>query len=412
MRYLLILPVPFFPMDGGRAAVESAFALHLRKLLASLGPKVTSIEVLAPTMSAAQYEASRGSLTTLDAGADHIRFTAAFPLGRGRLGHLLGMPRLVARIWRAVGRAGWVHAGPSQLYFPFENVGLFVGWLRRRRTIYVVDIDHRESARMNLATGVWSRGVYLRRRWLHDAWFAMQHHVARMLCSTLFLKGKALVADFGRGKPHVHCILDCAHSADMVLQAPLQAKKLEVLAASRGLRACYFGRLVAYKGVDRMLRAVHAARAAGSDVTFDVYGGGDALDALRALAAQLALDAVVRFHGSRPYGAEFFAELQGFDVLLAAPLAEDTPRSAIDAQALGIAVLAFATYYYRDLAEDGAGVTTVPWPDVDAMARAMSRLAADRGQLVDLARRGFAFAAANTQEEWLRRRASWTPDLA
>lgn len=412
MRYLLILPVPFFPVNGGRAAVESAFALHLEQLLASLAPAVTAIEVLAPAMGAAEHERLKGSLRTLDAATDRISFTAAFPLGRGRLGHLLGMPRLAWRIWCAVGRARWVHAGPSQLFFPFENVGLLVGWLRWRDTVYVVDIDHRESARMNLATGTWSRGVYLRRRYLHDAWFALQHHVARMLCSTLFLKGKALVADFGRGRPHVHQILDCAHSGDMVLGAPAQAKKLEALAAGRGLRACYFGRLVAYKGVDRMLRAVHAARAAGTDVTFDVYGGGDALDALRTLAAQLGLDTAVRFHGSRPYGPEFFAELQGFDVLLAAPLSEDTPRSAIDAQALGIAVLAFATYYYRDLAADGAGVTVVPWPDVDAMARAMARLATDRSQLADLARRGIAFAAANTQEEWLRRRASWTPGIA
>jgi glycosyltransferase involved in cell wall biosynthesis len=411
MRYLLVLPVPFFPLDGGRAAVESAFALHLQELLASLGPKVTAIDVLAPAMDAARYEAAQGSLQVLDAAADRIAFAPAFPLGRGRLAHLLGLPRLLARIWRAVGRARFVHAGPSQLFTPFENLALAIGWLRRRKTVYVVDIDHRQSARMNLATGAWSRGVAFRRRHLHDRWFALQHHLARWSCSTLFLKGRALVRDFGRGRGHVHQILDCAHSAELVLPAQAQEEKCRRLAAGHGLRACYFGRLVAYKGIDRMLRAVHAARARGAQVTFDVFGDGDQLGTLRALATELQLDAAVRFLGSRPYGPEFFAELAGYDVLLAAPLSEDTPRSAIDAQALGIAVLAFDTYYYRDLAEQGAGVAVVPWPDTDALGDAMVQLAADRVRLVELARASFAFAAANTQEVWLRRRAGWTPGV-
>lgn len=411
MRYLMVLPVPFFSLGNGRAAVEGAFALHLKKLLASLGPRVDAIDVLAPTMAAPTYEATKGSLLELDAAADRIAFAEAFPQNRGRLGHLLGMPRLLARIWRAVGAAGWVHAGPSQLFFPFENVALLVGWLRRRHTVYVVDIDHRQSARMNELTGTWSSGVAWRRRQIHDRWFAIQHHLARWLGSALFLKGRGLVRDFGRGKPHVHCILDCAHSADMVLPPAAQQQKLARLAAGRGLRACYFGRLVAYKGIDRMLRAVAAARTAGADVTFDVYGGGDSLDSLRALTTELGLGAVVRFHGSRPYGPEFFGELAGCDLLLAAPLSEDTPRSAIDAQALGIGVLAFDTYYYRDLAEQEAGVEVVPWPDHQAMATSMVRLAGDRPRLAELAQRGFAFAAANTQEDWLRRRADWTPGL-
>lgn len=411
MRYLMVLPVPFYPLDGGRAAVESAFALHLDKLLASLGPKVTELELLAPTMATGDYEKAKGSLREVDAARDRITFTAAFPLGRGRLGYLLGIPRLLARIWRAVGRVGWVHAGPSQLFFPFENLALFLGWLRRRTTVYVVDIDHRQSARMNLATGTWSPGVAWRRRQIHDRWFAIQHHIARWLGSTLFLKGRALVRDFGRGKRHVHCILDCAHSPDMVLAPPAQADKLAKLAARGGLRACYFGRLVAYKGIDRMLRAVHAARAAGVDVTFDLFGGGESLDALRALTEELDLGKAVRFLGSRPYGPAFFAELADYDVLLACPLSEDTPRSAIDAQALGISVLAFDTYYYKDLAEQDAGVTVVPWPDHAAMAQAMVELARDRARLQQLCRRGLAFAAANTQEAWLEQRAAWTPGI-
>jgi glycosyltransferase involved in cell wall biosynthesis len=161
-----------------------------------------------------------------------------------------------------------------------------------------------------------------------------------------------------------------------------------------------------------MLRAVRSARDLGADVTFDVFGGGEEEPALRRLAGELGLGDAARFHGSRPYGPGFFAELADYDLLLAAPLREDTPRSAIDAQALGIGVLAFDTYYYEELAAQGAGVVTTPWPDPDAMAKALVALAGDRRRLVDLGERGVAFAAANTQESWLRRRAAWTPGVA
>ena len=71
-------------------------------------------------------------------------------------------------------------------------------------------------------------------------------------------------------------------------------------------------------------------------------------------------------------------------------------------------VLAFDSYYYRELERDGGGVSCVPWPDVDAFAARMGTLANDRGQLAELAMKAVRFAAANTQESWLERRARWT----
>ncbi|MFY9342864.1 MAG: glycosyltransferase, partial [Planctomycetota bacterium] len=372
-RYLLVVPVPFHPLPDGRAAIESAFATHLQALLASLRPRITELEVLAPAMDDAAYAASKLSLRELDPAADGIRCTPAYPLNTGRLRFLLGLPRLLLRLWRAVGRAAFVHAGPSPLWRPFENVALLFGWLARRTTVYVTDIDHRESPRMNVATGAWSRGVAFRARHLHGRWTALQHHLARWLCSTLFLKGQALVRDYGRGRAHVHYILDCAHGEDVVLDgARLDAKCRQLAAPGRPLRACYFGRLVAYKGVDRMLDAVAQARGSGAAVTFDIWGAGDAEPALRARVATLRLDRVVTFHAPLPYGGELFTELAQCDLLLAAPLSQDTPRSAIDAQALGLPVLAFDTYYYRELAAQGAGVRVVPWPDVAALAQALA----------------------------------------
>jgi glycosyltransferase involved in cell wall biosynthesis len=217
-----------------------------------------------------------------------------------------------------------------------------------------------------------------------------------------------MVRDFGRGRPNVHFILDCAHSLEMVLDADRQNRKLDRMATRRGIRACYFGRLVPYKGVDRMVQAVREVNRSGVEIVFDVFGAGESLEELRDLVASCGLDSVVHFHGSRPYGQEFFDALESYDVLLAAPLSEDTPRSAIDAQALGMVVVAFDTYYYRELSEMGAGVVVMPWLDCGAMARALMELATNRSRLVELAGCSLAFAATNTQNEWLARRARWT----
>lgn len=411
-RYLVVVPVPFQPLADGRAAIESAFAEHLVQLLASLRPRVARIEVLAPTMDEPAYARSRNTLRVLDADRDQIEFTPSHPAAAGTGRYLLGLPRLLGRMWRAVGRASHVHAGPSHLWRPFENLALLIGCLRRRTTIYITDIDHRESARMNLATGAWSRGAYWRTRLIYQPWISLQHHLARCCCSVLFLKGTGLVRDYGRGRPHVHYLLDCAHGADLVIgDAQLAARCARLVERGAPLRACYFGRLVPYKGIDRMLEAVAAARADGANVTFDVYGAGEAEPALQQHAAALGLAAHVRFHGALPYGKPLFDALEKCDLLLAAPLREDTPRSAVDAQALGMGVLAFDTYYYRELAEQGAGVKVVKWPRTELLAAALRELDADRTALVAMARAGVTFARNNTQEQWLQRRAALTPGI-
>lgn len=408
-RYLVVVPVPFRPLDDGRNAVESAFAEHLRKLLQSLQPRVERLEVVAPVMQAAAYESLRPSLAELRVEVDGVEFTPAYNLPRGTRRHLLAMPRLAFRLWRAVGRSGFVHGGPASLLQPFQNLALLFGWMRGRTTVFVMDIDHRDSPRMSLRSGLYGYGSYWRAQYIQRPWVGLQVRLAAMLCSTLLLKGRALVDDYGRGRRNVHYLLDCAHSAELVVDGDrLLAKHRRIVGLQRPLRACYFGRLVAYKGVDRMLAAVAQARRDGADVTFDIFGAGDCETALRGQTHRLQLQGVVTFHGPMAYGPMLFAELERCDLLLAAALAQDTPRSAVDAQAAGMGVLAFDTYYYRELHDLGAGVELVPWLSVEGLAAALAALAGDRERVVALSRLAVEFARRHSQEDWLRRRAEWT----
>ncbi len=77
--------------------------------------------------------------------------------------------------------------------------------------------------------------------------------------------------------------------------------------------------------------------------------------------------------------------------------------------ARGIPILAFDTYYYRDLSVSGA-VETVPWLSTDAFAAAIKRHCKDR-RLATMIERGIDFAKRNTQEIWLERRVKWTEEF-
>lgn len=407
-NYLLVLPVAFYRIDEHRCATESAFATHLRMLLESLGEVADRITVAAPVVDADRYEKSRQGWATLDANEDRISLIPLHPAGVGRLGYLLRLPSICWRLLRAVAKAGFVHAGPSTLFIPRENIALLLGWVLRRRTVYVVDIDQRETARMNLTTGTWSRGVYLRTRYMHDAWQSLQTRVGSRLATVAMLKGRKLCKDYGRGRKNVHYLLDVAHDGDSVLTDAELDRRCKALATPGPLRIVYFGRLVAYKGVDQMIQAVIDARTTGVDVSLDIFGSGDAEQALSQQIRSAAADSFVRLQGVRPYGIEFLREVGEYDLTMACPLSEDTPRSAIDAQARGLPVLAYDTYYYRELMEDGGGVVCSPWLNPQALATKILELSDDREQLVDLCRRGVRFAAENTQESWLKRRARWT----
>ncbi|HUR29292.1 MAG TPA: glycosyltransferase, partial [Planctomycetota bacterium] len=174
------------------------------------------------------------------------------------------------------------------------------------------------------------------------------------------------------------------------------------------LELVYFGRLTPYKGVDRCIAAVAlAAKQAGVPVRLHVIGAGEQEPSLRQLARWLGVEDQIVFHGALPFGPRLFEALYPMHLALAAPLSEDTPRSALDALASAVPILAFDTGYYADLAKSGA-VECVPWPSVECLAMRIVHFAADKRRLIPLARASVEFARSNTQEKWLRSRIDWT----
>lgn len=407
--YLMVLAVVFRRIGVDRFACESAFVEHLRLMRKMLGDSVSSLVVAGPEVTEEEYRGLVGSWVEVDERAEGIFYHRLHANDASNLRVAWEFPKALVALSRQVARARVIHAGPSFWYRPHSIGSLVLGSMMGKVTVSVTDIDQRESARMNYETGVWSAREYWTNRLLHDTFEHLQHLWAAKRCSLVLLKGKQIAEDYGAGRPNVRCFLDSAFGSEHVIsEAALEAKLARVSDARLPLRFTFYGRLVPYKGVDHMLRALaHALRTPGFDATFDVYGDGPEREALVALTEELGLTPVVRFHGSVSFGPEFFQLLHGLDVLLAAPLSQDTPRSALDAQASGQFVLGYDTYYYRDLAGMGASVQVVPWRDERALGDAMVTLHGDRRRLVASMEAAVRFAHGNTQELWLERRFAW-----
>lgn len=401
----------FHRISSGVIAAESAFCEHLRVLRDKLAPSFTRLTVASPCMPGEQYEESREHLGRIDEEREGIRWVALQPGDAGRV--MFWLRHFVLVLWRLaseVRRAHLVHAGTSHdVYRPIELTALLLAGLFGKRTICVVDIDQRREAAMRHRTGQLGRKSLLLCRYVYDPLRSLQLRGAARWCSLVLLKGRRLCRDYGRDRPHVKYILEAAFSAGQVIAPRELAGKLETLAdPTRPLELVYFGRLTPYKGVDRCIAAL--AQASGRCVApmrLAIIGAGEELQRLQELCARLQVEHLVTFHGALPFGPRLFTELHARHLLLAAPLSEDTPRSALDALASGIPILAFDTEYYASLAESGA-VDLVPWPSVERLAERIAHFSGDKRRLIPMVRAGVEFARANTQESWLDARVRWT----
>lgn len=408
--YLFVIPVPAYPLPDGRFALESAFADHLKMLKQKLGDLAARMVLLSPRMTEADYQRSKKTLVVLDEAKDGIRFRPAYPADASRVAYALQLRRVMATVYDEVKNAAVVHSGYSQLYRPFEFPALMMGSALGKKTISVTDIDNRASPSMLYKAGALSWQGLLVTKLLHQPYIDAQQRIIARVCSLVLLKGADLVKDYGAGRPKVKTFLDAAFSEQHIVAPDVLDEKVRT-SADGPLRLTYFGRLVPYKGIDHMLRAVAHARDLGAPIEMHIIGDGPERLRLEALRDELALAPITTFHGAVPFGDALFTLLRSLHALLAAPLAEDTPRSALDAMASGQIIIAYDSAYYRELHAAGAPVELAPWNDIKALGKRIAACAADRTSLARNMRKATLFARDNTQEMWLDRRVAWTKSL-
>jgi glycosyltransferase involved in cell wall biosynthesis len=367
LNYLMVLNVTFYRTSPSTIAIESSFANHLflikEKLSKRFSRKINLI-VSGPLMSKKEYEFKKNTLREIDEDKENILFE--------------GLPTS--------------NSSPIKLC--------------------VLDIDFRKSALMNYKTKRWSLKSYLLCKYIYDPIRSVQLRIASNLCSLTLLKGKKLCKDYGRLKKKVRYILDASHSEKDIINQEKFSKKITYFKNKDvPLELVYFGRLTAYKGIDCMIKAIGLAkRSTNTKIKFHIIGEGEEKERLMNLTKRLNLGENIFFHGGIKFGKDLFNKLYIYHLLLAAPLSEDTPRSALDAMAAGIPILAFNTYYYKELESSGA-VETVPWLSVNKMADKIVYFSTNKERLIGMSKNAVDFAKQNTQEIWLDRRLDWTYEM-
>lgn len=414
MDYVIAVQAPAYPLSATRFATESAFAQHLRELRESIGGSFERVVLLAPALTDAQYAACRSHLGVVDLEADGVAFVPAHRTDTSAKRFWLHEAwDLWRRVRCTVRRAGVVHSGVSDdVWRPLMAMVNMAAWLERRPVMFLVDIDFREHSRRFRQVGLWSFRQYLINRLVYDPLVYLQVWFAPRMFQLVLLKSDSMVRDFGKGRAHVKNFYDTAHGLEDVLtDDELSERVRELRRIRQPLQVVFFGRFVAYKGLDRAIEAVRIARDRGLDVHLTLIGSGDCEAALRCQVVDAGIEDVVHFVPPVPYGAALFERLRLMHVCVATPLVEDTPRAAFDALARGLPVLAFDISYFRDLAQASQAVVLSRWPDPMAMAERLEQMAADPELLATMAQRGVEFARLNTQAIWLQRRATWMREV-
>ena len=179
-------------------------------------------------------------------------------------------------------------------------------------------------------------------------------------------------------------VLHGARTVAVVNQPVPGGSAVSPISAGGPLRLLCVARLERYKGIDVLLRAAAAARAAGVDFELRLAGDGSERSSLVRLAQELGLTDVT-FLGALPPEA-VAAALQSADLMVLPSRGEGLPVSVVEAMAGGRPVLATRAGGTSEVVQDGVTGVLVEPDRPDQLADALALLAADRAGLQRMAR--------------------------
>jgi len=157
----------------------------------------------------------------------------------------------------------------------------------------------------------------------------------------------------------------------------------------------YLGRLKKYKGVDLVIRSF--AKLEPPTATLEIAGAGEYRTELEQLAKRLGVDSRVRFLGRISEQEKVSLLQRSWATVFASPK-EGWGITNLEAASSGTPVVASNSPGIRESVKHDETGFLVTHGDVDAMARAMSRVASDRALVESLGVSARMFAAQFTWE--------------
>lgn len=158
------------------------------------------------------------------------------------------------------------------------------------------------------------------------------------------------------------------------------------------------GRLVREKGIVEILDAARRLAATGTPVRFVIVGPiePDKPDAIDTATIDAARAAGVVFAGRRDDMPECYGAM---DLFVTASHREGFPRAAMEASAMGLAVVATDIRGCRQVVDDGRTGRLVPVGDASALAAAISELVAEPTRLAAMGRAARSKAIAEFDQQ-------------
>jgi glycosyltransferase involved in cell wall biosynthesis len=405
--YLIPITVPIY-CDGDRRLIATDWFRALELLRDSLEGRFGHLCVAAPWLPLA---ASEQVAREPHVEHDGIELMPLFDRRVRLRGYWMGVHRQVVSMVRArLDQVRVVHGTVEQSLSPYCYASFMHAVARGVPGVFVQDQDVVAVTRELYRHDGWKkRAMAELYAWAHE------HQCRRAIAAAgvSFLKGRTTMQRYRECSANIHQIDDTSYlSSEVVDRQFIEQRLASLLNTERSLRFGFCGRLIDIKGVDRSLRIVHRARAAGARVALDIIGGGPQESELRALAARLGLgEEAVCFVGAMDYGPKLLQRLARCDALLFNPRMEETPRMIFDGYASGLPLVAGGIEYVRERVDNDAAGIVLPRDDDEAAARRIADLDRDRSSLVPLTHAALRAAVHHAADTWYARRAQWTHEM-
>lgn len=245
--------------------------------------------------------------------------------------------------------------------------------------------------------------------WRHFPWQDKLKELARSLSNRLFRFEPLLRASLRRATLILVRTEETRHALPpetwprVVVAQEIGVESPDALPAAapydgrRPLRLFFGGRLLHWKGVHLLLKALAQARARGLNASLDIVGDGSKRVWLQDMARRLGLVEGVRWHGAMPQSA-FLASLRQADLMVFPSLHDSGGNVSLEAMANGVPLVILDLGGPKTLVTPEAAVI-VPTPGrseaqvVADIAAAMLALAADPARLQRMRQRAREHAA-------------------
>jgi glycosyltransferase involved in cell wall biosynthesis len=329
--YLMVTFIPCFLDEEGKVWLEQGWHHDLVEHLTYL----TDFTLCAPK----ERKAGQPNLLPVVAPKG-VRFRfVELPNRSTTLKGILGLPKTVLVLWRAIGNAQIVHSSVIGWPYPLGWIVNPFAVLRGKSFIIVVESSWR-SDRRTLFSRLWNAVKEAAARW------SCRHAAVALFTQPAYRDA------LYRGAPGRAYVTPAVWINEGDVLSDADALASWETKRSEPVRMLFAGRLVEGKGVGVLLETLRILDQRGVQATVDIIGEGSMREACVAAVGKFThvklsvLDTV-------PYGAPFFQLVRGYHAVLVPSLSDEQPRIVFDANAQAVPVIASDTPGLRPHVENG-----------------------------------------------------------